>query len=95
MRRKTGRNIIIGVIGCMAERMKNELIERHGVDLVAGPDSYLDIPELVASAEAGGKAINIELSTTETYRDIVPRRIGAGVGGFISIMRGCNNYCTY
>ncbi len=95
MRRKTGRNIIIGVIGCMAERMKNELIERHGVDLVAGPDSYLDIPELVASAEAGGKAINIELSTTETYRDIVPRRIGAGVGGFISIMRGCNNFCSY
>ena len=95
MRRKTGRDIIIGVIGCMAERMKNELIERHGVDLVAGPDAYLDIPELVAAAEAGEKAINIELSTTETYRDVVPRRIGAGVGGFISIMRGCNNFCSY
>lgn len=95
MRRKTGRDIIIGVIGCMAERMKEELIEHHGVDLVAGPDAYLDIPELVAAAETGEKAINVELSTTETYRDVVPRRIGAGVGGFISIMRGCNNFCSY
>lgn len=96
LRRKLGRNIIIGVIGCMAERMKQELIEKHGVDIVAGPDAYLDLPNLVAAAETGQPAINIELSTTETYRDIVPRRLGGGhVGGFISIMRGCNNFCSY
>lgn len=96
MRRKLGRNIIIGVIGCMAERLKNELIEKHGVDLVAGPDAYLDLPNLVAAAETGAPAINIDLSTTETYRDIVPTRIGSnGVSGFISIMRGCNNFCSY
>ena len=97
LRRKTGRNIIIGVIGCMAERLKNELIERHGVDLVAGPDSYLDLPNLIAAAETGEAAINIDLSTTETYRDVVPQRLGGAgaVGGFISIMRGCNNFCSY
>lgn len=97
LRRKTGHNIIIGVIGCMAERLKNELIEKHGVDLVAGPDSYQDIPNLIAAAETGQPAINIELSTTETYRDIVPRRLGGAgaVSGFISIMRGCNNFCSY
>ena len=95
MRRKSGRRLIIGVIGCMAERLKQDLIDNHGVDLVAGPDAYLDIPKLVAAAEAGEPAINTELSTTETYRDIVPRRLGAGVGGFISIMRGCNNFCSY
>jgi len=95
MRRKSGRNIIIGVIGCMAERLKEELIERHGVDIVAGPDAYLDLPNLVAAAETGTPAINTLLSETETYRDIVPKRIGAGVGGFISIMRGCNNFCSY
>ncbi len=96
MRRKLGRNIIIGVIGCMAERLKQELIEKHGVDIVAGPDAYLDLPNLIAAAETGAPAINIELSTTETYRDIVPRRIGSnGVSGFISIMRGCNNFCSY
>lgn len=95
LRRKLGRNIIIGVIGCMAERVRHELLERHGVDLVAGPDSYLDLPDLIASAEAGEKAINIELSTTETYRDVTPRRLSGGVGGFISIMRGCNNFCSY
>ena len=96
MRRKTGRNIIIGVIGCMAERMKNELIERHGVDLVAGPDSYLDLPALFASAETGHPAVNVELSTTETYRDVVPVRLpGRQVSGFVSIMRGCNNFCSY
>ncbi|MDE7179984.1 MAG: tRNA (N6-isopentenyl adenosine(37)-C2)-methylthiotransferase MiaB [Muribaculaceae bacterium] len=97
MRRKTGRNIIIGVIGCMAERLKNELIEKYGVDLVAGPDAYLDIPNLIAAAETGAPAINIDLSTTETYRDVVPRRLGGAgaVGGFISIMRGCNNFCSY
>ena len=96
LRRKLGRNIIIGVIGCMAERLKHRLIEEHGVDLVAGPDAYLDIPNLVAAAETGEKAINIDLSTTETYRDIIPRRLARGaVGGFISIMGGCNNFCSY
>ncbi|MDE6290312.1 MAG: tRNA (N6-isopentenyl adenosine(37)-C2)-methylthiotransferase MiaB [Muribaculaceae bacterium] len=95
-RRKTGRKIIIAVIGCMAERLKKTLIEDYGVDVVAGPDSYLQLPELFASAEAGKKAIDIELSLTETYRDVLPRRIGsAGVSGFISIMRGCNNFCSY
>lgn len=96
-RRKEGRPAIIGVIGCMAERLKGELVDKQGVDLVAGPDSYLDIPNLVAAAEAGLPAVNIDLSTTETYRDVVPRRLsGPGaVGGFISIMRGCNNFCSY
>ena len=95
-RRKTGRRIIIAVIGCMAERLKKTLIEDYGVDVVAGPDSYLQLPELFAAAEAGEKAIDIELSLTETYRDVLPRRIGsAGVSGFISIMRGCNNFCSY
>lgn len=96
LRRRLARSIIIAVIGCMAERLKEELIERHGVDIVAGPDAYLDLPSLFASAEAGQKAINVELSTTETYRDITPRRLAKGaVGGFISIMRGCNNFCSY
>ena len=94
-KRKGGR-LIVGVLGCMAERVKNELIERYGVDIVAGPDSYLSLPDLVAAAEAGEKAINVELSTTETYRDIIPRRIGHNrISGFISIMRGCNNFCSY
>lgn len=94
-KRKGGR-LIVGVLGCMAECVKNELIERYGVDIVAGPDSYLSLPELVAAAEAGEKAINVELSTTETYRDIIPRRIGHNrISGFISIMRGCNNFCSY
>ena len=95
-RRKTGRPALIGVIGCMAERVGRELVEKHGVNLVAGPDSYLDLPALTASAEAGIPAVNTELSTTETYRDIIPRRLGSnGVSGFVSIMRGCNNFCTY
>ena len=89
-------NLIIGVLGCMAERVKDDLIENHHVDLVAGPDSYLSLPDLVAQAETGHKAMNIELSTTETYRDIVPQRLhGAHIGGFVSIMRGCNNFCHY
>ncbi len=97
LRRKSGRNVTIGVIGCMAERLKRELIENHGVDLVAGPDAYLDLPNLIAAAETRQPAINIELSTSETYRDVVPRRLGGAgaVGGFISIMRGCNNFCSY
>ena len=96
LRRKNGRPRIIGVIGCMAERVGHDLVNNHGVDLVAGPDSYLDLPALIASAELGNPAVNVELSTTETYRDIIPRRIGSnGVSGFVSIMRGCNNFCTY
>lgn len=96
LRRKRAGRLIVGVIGCMAERLQRELIEHHGVDLVAGPDAYLDLPALFAAAEAGEKAINVELSTTETYRDVVPARIGsARVGGFVSIMRGCNNFCSY
>ena len=95
MRRKSGRNIIIGVVGCMAERMKHRLVEEYGVDLVAGPDAYAELPALVAAAELGEPAVNVELSTTETYRDIMPRREAGGVSGFISIMRGCNNFCSY
>lgn len=95
-RSKEGKDLIIGVIGCMAERVKDELIENHGVNLVVGPDSYLDLPALLASAEAGEKAINVELSTTETYREVIPVRIAGNlVSGFISIMRGCNNFCSY
>lgn len=93
---KKGKRIIIGVVGCMAERVKEELIEKHHVDLVAGPDSYLSLPELFAAAEVGEKAINIELSTTETYRDVIPERVcGGHISGFVSIMRGCNNFCHY
>ncbi len=96
LRRKRQRRLIIGIIGCMAERMKDELINNHGVDLVAGSDSYLELPSLIAAAENGEKAINVQLSTTETYRDIIPTRISANrISGFISIMRGCNNFCTY
>lgn len=95
MRRK-GRKLIIGVLGCMAERVKDGLLNEHGVDLVAGPDAYLSLPDLIAQAEVGNKAIDIELSTTETYRDIVPERYcGSRISGFVSIMRGCNNFCHY
>ena len=73
--KKRGRKLIIGIVGCMAERVKEELINKYHADLVAGPDSYLSLPELFAAAEIGEKAINIELSTTETYRDIIPERI--------------------
>lgn len=94
--RKKGHQLIVGVLGCMAERIKEELINRHHVDLVAGPDAYLSLPDLIAQAETGHKAINIELSTTETYRDIVPQRIhSAKIVGYVSIMRGCNNFCHY
>ncbi len=96
MRRHQHRKLIVGIIGCMAERMKEVLINDYDVDVVAGPDSYLELPALTSSAENGEKAINTQLSTTETYRDIIPQRIGGnGVSGFISIMRGCNNFCTY
>ena len=93
----TPNTLIIGVLGCMAERVKDDLLENHHCDLVAGPDAYLTLPDLVAQAELGHKAINVELSTTETYRDVIPQRIGLGhkIGGFVSIMRGCNNFCHY
>lgn len=95
--RRKGRELIIGVLGCMAERVKDDLLENHGADLVAGPDAYLTLPDLTAQAETGNKAMNIELSTTETYRDIVPRRIALAqpISGYVSIMRGCNNFCHY
>ena len=94
---KRKRPLIIGVLGCMAERVKEDLLENHHCDLVAGPDAYLSLPDLIAQAETGHKAMNIELSTSETYRDVVPQRIGLGhkIGGFVSIMRGCNNFCHY
>lgn len=96
IRRRTGRPKVIAVAGCMAERLRGKLIDEHGANLVAGPDSYMDLPALVAAAERGDKAVNIELSTTETYRDVMPSRSGAGsISGFISITRGCNNFCTY
>ena len=94
--RKKREHLIVGVLGCMAERVKNDLIENHHVDLVAGPDAYLTLPDLIGAVEAGEKAINVELSTTETYRDVIPSRIcGNHISGFVSIMRGCNNFCHY
>lgn len=96
LRRNRKRRLIVGIIGCMAERLKEVLINEYDVDIVAGPDSYLELPNLIASAEAGEKAIETTLSTTETYRYIIPQRIsGNKVSGYISIMRGCNNFCTY
>jgi len=96
-RESDGRRLIVGVLGCMAERVKEELVERHHADLVAGPDAYLSLPYLIGQAELGERAVNVELSTTETYRDVVPQRMALGhkVGGFVSIMRGCNNFCHY
>ena len=91
----TNHQYTIGVIGCMAERIGKELIDSYGVDFVAGPDAYLDIPNLLAQVEQGHKAMNVELSTTETYRQIIPARIGRSISGFVSIMRGCNNFCSY
>ena len=92
----TGNPLIIGVLGCMAERVQQDLLTHHHADLVAGPDAYLSLPDLTAQAEMGHKAMNIELSTSETYRDVVPQRLhGARIGGFVSIMRGCNNFCHY
>ena len=94
--KKKQRNLIVGVLGCMAERVKDELIDSHHADLVVGPDAYLDLPNLVGAVEKGEKAVNINLSTTETYKDVIPLKIsGVKISGFISIMRGCNNFCTY
>lgn len=95
-KRDNNNRLIIGVIGCMAERVKEQLIQDYGVDLVAGPDSYMALPDLIAQAECGHKAINVELSMTETYSDVIPQRLHTGhIGGFVSIMRGCNNFCHY
>lgn len=96
VKRKREGKLIIGVLGCMAERVKEVLIEQHHADLVIGPDSYMDLPNLMSAAEQGDKAINVELSKTETYKDVMPLKIGGNnISGFISIMRGCNNFCTY
>ena len=93
-KRNNGR--ILGVIGCMAERVKDDLIENHHARLVAGPDSYLSLPTLIAQCELGQTAIDTELSLTETYRDVMPTRAhGSHISGFVSIMRGCNNFCHY
>ncbi len=94
-KKKKKGSFIVGVIGCMAERAKDELITDHGVDMVVGPDAYLDLPNLIGSVETGEKAINVELSKTETYKDVLPTRIGASISGFVSIMRGCDKFCTY
>lgn len=93
--KRKNRRIAIGIIGCMAERQGEDLIKEQGVDFVAGPDAYMDIPNLIGAVARGEKAVNIELSTTETYSEIIPARIGKSISGFISIMRGCNNFCTY
>jgi tRNA-2-methylthio-N6-dimethylallyladenosine synthase len=94
--KKKKKHLVVGVLGCMAERVKEELIENHHADLVVGPDSYLDLPHLMANVERGEKAINVQLSTTETYKDVIPLKLsGVKISGFISIMRGCNNFCTY
>ena len=96
IKRKHNEKLIIGVLGCMAERVKEVLIEQHHADLVIGPDSYMDLPNLISAAEQGEKVINVELSKTETYKDVIPLKIGRNnISGFISIMRGCNNFCTY
>lgn len=94
--KKKHKSLIIGVLGCMAERAKEALISEHHADLVVGPDAYLDLPNLIGAVEQGEKAINVELSTTETYKDVIPLKLsGVKLSGFISIMRGCNNFCTY
>jgi len=93
--KRKNKKLIIGVIGCMAERVKDELINDYGVNIVVGPDAYLDIPNLIGTVEQGNKAINVDLSTTETYSEILPTRISKSISGFISIMRGCNNFCSY
>lgn len=96
LRKKRKSPLVVGVLGCMAERVQERLIKDHGVDLVVGPDAYLDLPHLVASVEAGNKAINVELSRSETYKDVMPLKLsGVKISGFVSIMRGCDNFCTY
>jgi tRNA-2-methylthio-N6-dimethylallyladenosine synthase len=88
--------LLIGLIGCMAERLGEELLERKSVDLVAGPDAYRDLPYLLDKAKVGAEAINVELTVNETYDSIIPKRMGDDrISGFVSITRGCNNFCTY
>ncbi len=94
--RKKRKHLLVGVLGCMAERVKDDLLKHHGVNLVAGPDSYMDLPNLIGAAEQGADAINVELSMQETYKDVMPLKLpGVHISGFVSIMRGCNNFCTY
>lgn len=96
LKKKNNKNLVVGVLGCMAERVKDELINNHNVDLVVGPDAYLDLPNLIGLAESGEKAINIDLSKIETYKDIIPLKMdGVNISGFVSIMRGCDKFCTY
>lgn len=96
LKKKKRSNLIIGVLGCMAERVKSELIEKYHADVVIGPDAYLDLPNLMGIVEQGKKAINVELSKTETYKEVIPLKIaGANISGFVSIMRGCDKFCTY
>lgn len=96
LRKKQNPDLIIGVLGCMAERVKENLLEHHHADLVAGPDAYMDLPQLIASAETGEKAINVTLSVEQTYKDVIPVKLeGLHISGFLSIMRGCNKFCTY
>lgn len=96
LRRKQNRNVIIGVLGCMAEHVKTDLLDHHHADLVAGPDAYMDLPQLIASAEKGEKSINVELSVEQTYKDVIPVKLAdLHISGFLSIMRGCNKFCTY
>lgn len=96
IKRKKNKKLIIGVLGCMAERVKDNLINNHHADIVVGPDAYLDLPNLIGAAEKGEKAINVELSKTETYKDVIPLRIGGNhISSFISIMRGCDKVCSY
>jgi tRNA-2-methylthio-N6-dimethylallyladenosine synthase len=95
--KKRNPELLIGVLGCMAERLKSKFLEEEKiVDLVAGPDAYRDLPALIAEAESGQKAVNVLLSREETYADINPVRLNSnGVSAFISIMRGCNNMCSF
>ena len=96
LKRKRKDNLIVGVLGCMAERAKSELIDNHNADVVVGPDAYLDLPNLVGGAEQGEKVMNVELSKTETYKDVIPLKLsGSNISGYISIMRGCDKFCTY
>lgn len=95
-KKKKGAKTVLGVLGCMAERVRDDLVKNHHANIVCGPDAYLNLPEMMASAEQGLPAVDVKLSTTETYRDVLPTRIGGNhVSGFVSIMRGCNNFCHY
>ena len=95
-KKKKGAKTVLGVLGCMAERVRDDLVKNHHANIVCGPDAYLSLPEMMASAEQGLPAVDVKLSTTETYRDVLPTRIGGNhVSGFVSIMRGCNNFCHY